>query len=54
MTFSEKNELRKLDKEAPALEKKKEELLAKIAAGGTDHHAMIALRRPGEGREEAR
>jgi len=33
--------LKKLDKEVPALEKLKEELLAKIAAGGTDHHAMM-------------
>ncbi len=41
MSFGEKNELKKLDKEVPALEKKKEELLAMIAAGGTDHHAMM-------------
>ena len=38
-----KNELKKLDKEVPALEKKKEELLAKIAASTTDHHAIMQL-----------
>ncbi len=43
MTFGEKNELKKLDKEVPALEKKKEELLAKISAGGNDHHAIMQL-----------
>lgn len=43
MTFGEKNELKKLDKEVPALEEKKEELLAKIAAGGGDHHATMQL-----------
>ena len=43
MTFGEKNELKKLDKEVPALEKKKEELLAKIAASTTDHHAIMQL-----------
>ncbi len=41
MTFAEKNDLKKLEKEVPALEKKKEELLAKLAAGGTDHHKMM-------------
>ncbi len=43
MSFGEKRELQQLDKEVPALEKKKEELLAKIAAGGSDHHAMMNL-----------
>ena len=43
MSFGEKNELKKLDKEVPALEKKKEELLAKIAASTTDHHAIMQL-----------
>jgi ATP-binding cassette subfamily F protein uup len=43
MTFGEKNELKKLDKEVPALEKKKEDLLAKIAASTTDHHAIMQL-----------
>jgi ABC transporter C-terminal domain len=32
-----------LEKEVPALEKKKEEILAKIAAGGTNHHAIMKL-----------
>ena len=43
MTFAEKNELKKLDKELPALEKKKEDLLNRIALGGTDHHAIMKL-----------
>ncbi len=43
MTFGEKNELKKLGSEVPALEKKKEELLAKIAAATTDHHAIMEL-----------
>ena len=43
MTFGEKNELKKLGTEVPALEKKKEELLAKIAATTTNHHAIMEL-----------
>jgi ATP-binding cassette subfamily F protein uup len=43
MSFGEKRELKQLDELVPALEKKKEELLAKIAAGGGDHHAMMNL-----------
>ncbi|MCC7501108.1 MAG: ABC-F family ATP-binding cassette domain-containing protein [Flavobacteriales bacterium] len=43
MTFGEKNELKKLGTEVPALEKKKEDLLAKIAAATTDHHAIMEL-----------
>ena len=43
MSFGEKRELKQLDELVPALERKKEELLAKIAAGGGDHHAMMNL-----------
>ena len=41
MSFGEKRELQQLDEQVPALEKKKEDLLVRIAAGGTDHHAMM-------------
>ncbi len=43
MTFGEKNELKKLDTEVPALEKKKEDLILRIAGGGSDHHAIMKL-----------
>ena len=43
MTFGERNELKKLDKEMPALETKKEELIATLAKGGTDHHEIMRL-----------
>ncbi|MBL8002432.1 MAG: ABC-F family ATP-binding cassette domain-containing protein [Flavobacteriales bacterium] len=43
MSFGEKRELQQLETEVPALEKRKEELLARIAAGGGDHHAMMQL-----------
>jgi ATP-binding cassette subfamily F protein uup len=43
MSFGEKNELKKLDAEVPALEKKKEDLVARIAANGSDHHAVMKL-----------
>jgi len=41
MTFAERNELKKLDAEMPKLEKRKEEILAALAKGGTDHHVMM-------------
>jgi len=41
MTFAERNELKKLDAEMPKLEKRKEEILASLAKGGTDHHVMM-------------
>ena len=40
-TYAERLELQRIDKEMPALEKRKEELLAIMAQGGTDHHAMM-------------
>jgi ATP-binding cassette subfamily F protein uup len=43
MSFGEKRELQQLEKEVPALEKRKEEILARIAAGGGDHHATMDL-----------
>lgn len=41
LTFNERKELTRIDAEMPKLEKKKEELLAILAKGGTDHHAMM-------------
>ncbi|MBK8499119.1 MAG: ABC-F family ATP-binding cassette domain-containing protein [Flavobacteriales bacterium] len=41
LTYAEKLELQRIDKEMPKLEKKKEELLALMAQGGTDHHAIM-------------
>ncbi len=41
LTFNERKELNRIDTEMPKLEKKKEELLAVLAKGGTDHHAMM-------------
>lgn len=43
MSFGEKRELQQLENDVPALEKKKDELLARIAAGGGDHHAIMQL-----------
>ena len=43
MSFGERNELKRLDAEIPALEKKKEELLLALAKGGTDHHKIMEL-----------
>ncbi|MEO8590847.1 MAG: ATP-binding cassette domain-containing protein, partial [Flavobacteriales bacterium] len=43
LTFNERKELTRIDAEMPKLEKKKEELLATLAKGGTDHHAMMKL-----------
>ncbi len=40
-TYAERLELQRIDKEMPALEKRKEELLAIMAQGSTDHHAMM-------------
>ncbi|HMQ75479.1 MAG TPA: ABC-F family ATP-binding cassette domain-containing protein [Flavobacteriales bacterium] len=42
LTYAERLELQRIDKEMPKLEARKEELLAIMAAGGTDHHAMMA------------
>lgn len=41
LTYAEKLELQRIDKEMPKLEARKEELLAIMAAGGTDHHKMM-------------
>ena len=41
LTFKERKELERIDKEMPKLEAKKTELLATLAKGGTDHHAMM-------------
>ncbi|MBS1583458.1 MAG: ABC-F family ATP-binding cassette domain-containing protein [Bacteroidetes bacterium] len=41
LTYGERLELERIDKELPQLEKRKEELLAIMAQGGTDHHAMM-------------
>jgi ATP-binding cassette subfamily F protein uup len=41
LTYAERLELQRIDKEMPQLEKRKEELLAIMAQGGTDHHAMM-------------
>ena len=43
MTFAERNELKKIDKDLPALEKKKEELAAEMVAKAADHHAIMQL-----------
>ncbi|MBK9420242.1 MAG: ABC-F family ATP-binding cassette domain-containing protein [Flavobacteriales bacterium] len=43
MTFAEQNELKKIDKELPTLEKKKEELAAEMVARSADHHAIMQL-----------
>ncbi len=41
LTYAERLELDRIDKEMPALEKRKAELLAELAKGGTDHHVMM-------------
>ena len=41
LTYAERLELQRIDREMPALEKRKEELLAIMAQGGTDPHAMM-------------
>ncbi|MBK7384343.1 MAG: ABC-F family ATP-binding cassette domain-containing protein [Flavobacteriales bacterium] len=41
LTYAEKLELQKIDKEMPKLEKKKEEILLEMAKGGTDHHKLM-------------
>jgi ATP-binding cassette subfamily F protein uup len=43
MTYAERNELKKLDKDLPALEKKKEEIAAEMVAKSADHHAIMEL-----------
>ncbi len=43
LTYGERIELRKIDKELPALEKKKEETLAEMAEKASDHHAVMEL-----------
>ena len=42
LTYAEKLELQRIDKEMPKLEARKEELLLILAVGGTDHHKMMA------------
>ncbi|MCW5899045.1 MAG: ABC-F family ATP-binding cassette domain-containing protein [Flavobacteriales bacterium] len=41
LTYAERLELQRIDKDLPGLEKRKAELLAILSAGGTDHHAMM-------------
>ncbi len=41
LTYAERLELQRIDKEMPRLEARKAELLAIMAAGGADHHAMM-------------
>jgi ATP-binding cassette subfamily F protein uup len=41
LSYAERLELQRLDKEMPKLEARKEELLVIMAAGGTDHHKMM-------------
>ena len=41
LTYAERLELGKIDKEMPLLEKKKDELLRSISQGGTDHHVIM-------------
>ena len=41
LTYGERLELERIDKEMPKLEARKEELLLIMAQGGTDHHAMM-------------
>ena len=43
MTYAERNELKKIDKDLPTLEKKKEELMAEMVAKSADHHAIMQL-----------
>ncbi|MBZ0205140.1 MAG: ABC-F family ATP-binding cassette domain-containing protein [Flavobacteriales bacterium] len=43
MTFAERNELKKIDKDLPALEKKKEELAVEMMEKAADHHAIMQL-----------
>lgn len=43
MTYAERNELKKLDKDMPALEKKKEEIAAEMVTKAADHHAIMEL-----------
>ena len=41
LTYAERLELQKIDKEMPKLEQRKAELLAIMATGGLDHHAIM-------------
>ncbi len=41
LTYAERLELERIDRELPKLEARKEELLALMAAGGQDHHRMM-------------
>ncbi|MFN3875181.1 MAG: ABC-F family ATP-binding cassette domain-containing protein, partial [Flavobacteriales bacterium] len=41
LTYAERLELQRIDRELPRLEARKEELLAIMAQGGADHHAMM-------------
>jgi ATP-binding cassette subfamily F protein uup len=41
LTYAERLELQRIDKELPRLEERKAELLSIMSAGGTDHHALM-------------
>jgi len=41
LTYAERLELQKIDKEMPKLEQRKAELLAIMAKGDLDHHAVM-------------
>ncbi|HRH37397.1 MAG TPA: ABC-F family ATP-binding cassette domain-containing protein, partial [Flavobacteriales bacterium] len=41
LTYAERMELQKIDKEMPKLEKKKEEILLWMSQGSADHHAIM-------------
>lgn len=41
LTYAERLELQRMDKEMPVLEKRKAELLRILSEGGTDHHGMM-------------
>ncbi|MBV6406314.1 MAG: ABC-F family ATP-binding cassette domain-containing protein [Flavobacteriales bacterium] len=41
LTYAERLELERIDRDMPKLEARKQELLALMAAGGTDHHRMM-------------
>ncbi|MCB0774312.1 MAG: ABC transporter ATP-binding protein, partial [Flavobacteriales bacterium] len=43
LTYAERIELKKIDKELPTLEQKKADLLAEMAEKASDHHAVMEL-----------
>jgi ATP-binding cassette subfamily F protein uup len=43
LTYAERIELKKIDKEMPELERKKAELLADMSAKASEHHAVMEL-----------